>query len=854
MEFLENLSNDAIAVISMRTDATMESFNQRILYNDFQRLNTFLNSKTNVGDWIFVTIEGPSLLVTLLSCLQTQRVYFPIDDTFEETTETKVGRWKLQNFEATNSDWIHVDTVQIMGETVQLVERPTYNRKEDCHFISSHLAYIMKSSGTTGSARKTIKVPLVTLMTNLQSIQTRLNQSTLIIPNLAPKTFDPSIIEMLLPLVTGGTVVFPTRNSWMRSDIFWKFIQSSRVNTIMITPSLFSTFSTSIQREMLGLSNVIFGGEVFPNIPSRGGKVWNIYGTTECSVWSSLTLYSDTPSIHDTLPPDVFHVMNNELYIERPLHLQCLIDEEDSQLNVPVLRATGDLVDNGCVIGRINDTVKRFGRRIDFSLMLNNLNKWNNWKLPFPVILTKEDLVILVVDESKSRQDVFDQIKRLNVIEWPDEIWTWPSNLPIPLKNGKLDKNCMSLHSLPTWKPSRDPRILMQDMIGTVSEDEYFLNVGGDSFSAWRLVSILAPNRRNELLQVLLTQQIRSFFAGVSSEILREPKTFSKLVEEWCVRLDMCIDARPLLVDSHIYIGTHSGMFYCINTLQPQIYWSVQTSDRIEVAAVGFDGVLCVVCRNGHAYLISALIKGGQVLGIVHVGGARAAPIVYRGEFLIASYDGCIHRLAPTGELDKISISDKSLSTLEVWQDLIVVTTRSGQVFVLKDFKLLTQVNVSKPIFSKPLLIGGNLYILDVSGLVTIYSLTNELIVKTLQCDGFFADPIIWTNYLAMPSNTGKLNLLSLDTHAVIERQLGNDSLCTPISRNDELLICSTSGFLYKLDQHFQVSVYELSLQAATDEQGGPVSTKMFSSPILNQNGTAVIFGARDEILHCVKV
>jgi len=153
-------------------------------------------------------------------------------------------------------------------------------------------------------------------------------------------------------------------------------------NFWFMTPSLFSRFSLFQQKTLINTfqGDLLFGGEPFPlhvlsmrtlkkNLNEQ--RLWNIYGTTECSVWATLFLIppewkqNEIP-IGDPLDGISLSIHNEELQIQ--CGEGCWVGHE---LERPLIRSTGDLVyeENLCIYwkGRKDSVVKRFGQRFSLS-------------------------------------------------------------------------------------------------------------------------------------------------------------------------------------------------------------------------------------------------------------------------------------------------------------------------------------------------------------------------------------------------------------------------------------------------------------------------------------------------------
>lgn len=132
---------------------------------------------------------------------------------------------------------------------------------------------------------------------------------------LTAPTFDPSMIEIFLALFSGGQVAIVSRGIVLSCS--WpKFVQPMRTSVLQITPTHFMSLSVAQRVDLLlhcNLSHLIMGGEVFPRwliawlqsqsttrpTPPLRLQIWNIYGTTECSVWASMCLMNDLENAVD---------------------------------------------------------------------------------------------------------------------------------------------------------------------------------------------------------------------------------------------------------------------------------------------------------------------------------------------------------------------------------------------------------------------------------------------------------------------------------------------------------------------------------------------------------------------------
>ncbi|KAH6579182.1 hypothetical protein BASA61_001404 [Batrachochytrium salamandrivorans] len=271
-------------------------------------------------------------------------------------------------------------------------------------YKSKDLAYIIRTSGTTRGRNGGIlvRVPRSSISTNILEIRDRLqlqqSSSTAVFILVSAPTFDPFIIEVLLPLTTGGTLAIVPDQVIQSPNHLHEHITKLKITHLMATPSLFFRFSDIQQKSLImddsSIAHIILGGEPFPTglldlfryQKQPSASLWNIYGTTECSVWASLTLMDTT---NPNYIPQFYHSLDHTVMELRELNDEsqnmavdggrqyevylgginrvCYLGNE----SIPqILRPTGDLAVRDettggiTLLGRKDRQIKRSGYRI----------------------------------------------------------------------------------------------------------------------------------------------------------------------------------------------------------------------------------------------------------------------------------------------------------------------------------------------------------------------------------------------------------------------------------------------------------------------------------------------------------
>ncbi len=154
------------------------------------------------------------------------------------------------------------------------------------------LAYVIYTSGSTGRP-KGVQIPHRALDNFLRSMQERpgLSRDDVLLA-VTSLSFDISVLELLLPLVTGARVVLVPRTVAADGHELARMLDRGGVTTMQATPS---TWRMLIESGWTGSPRLrmLCGGEALPPglaaaLRPRGAELWNMYGPTETTVWSAV--------------------------------------------------------------------------------------------------------------------------------------------------------------------------------------------------------------------------------------------------------------------------------------------------------------------------------------------------------------------------------------------------------------------------------------------------------------------------------------------------------------------------------------------------------------------------------------
>src|SRR5262249_27936930 len=158
----------------------------------------------------------------------------------------------------------------------------------------ANLAYVIYTSGSTGTP-KGVQIPHSNVINFLSAMRAQPGLSNAdVMLAVTSLSFDIAALELLLPLVVGGRIELVSRRTATDAVRLIERIESSAVTIMQATPA---TYRMLLQAGWKGDSSLrlLCGGEALARdlaeqLSERGAELWNMYGPTETTIWSSISL------------------------------------------------------------------------------------------------------------------------------------------------------------------------------------------------------------------------------------------------------------------------------------------------------------------------------------------------------------------------------------------------------------------------------------------------------------------------------------------------------------------------------------------------------------------------------------
>ena len=290
-ELQASRSPDAVAVAAGNTEMTYRELDQRA-----NQLARHLR-KRGVGPEVPVGISldrGVEMVVALLGILKAGGAYVPLDPRVPDDRisfmmadaqpRVVITEQKLQrDVFGTEKILLDSDWGVIAEESKESVEKRSNPRT---------LAYVMYTSGSTGKP-KGVPIEHGSVVNLLRSMQREPGlTSDDVLLAVTTLSFDIAGLEMYLPLISGARLVIASSEDVIDGNRLRDLLSEKRITFMQATPATWRLLLGAGWQGSSGLK-ILCGGEALPpelakELTARAGSVWNVYGPTETTIWSTV--------------------------------------------------------------------------------------------------------------------------------------------------------------------------------------------------------------------------------------------------------------------------------------------------------------------------------------------------------------------------------------------------------------------------------------------------------------------------------------------------------------------------------------------------------------------------------------
>ena len=428
-------------------------------------------------------------------------------------------------------------------------DRPLIAQQSDknplSQVYSTDLAYVIYTSGSTGKP-KGVQVSHRSVVNCLSAIGENIALTVKdVFLALTTISFDIASLELFLPLITGAKLVLASRDEALDAKLLSDRLTECGATAMQATPSAWMLLLDAGWRSSPDFK-ILCGGEVLSReladqLLEGGASLWNLYGPTETTIWSTVSkvvageasVFIGRP-INNTqiyildfnrkvVPIGVYgevYIGGDGLargYLNRPeLNAERFIpnpfsDDPDARLYRTGDRARYRPDGNIEFLGRTDNQIKIRGHRVELGEIEAAINQHPTVKECVVVARARDsseekELIGHVVSTQESLVSV-DELRRFLGAKMPDYMipswFVFLDALPL-MPNGKVDRN--ALPPLDGERPSLDqrfiePRSEIEELVAQVWREvlnlvkvgvyDNFFDLGGHSLLATRVVARL---------------------------------------------------------------------------------------------------------------------------------------------------------------------------------------------------------------------------------------------------------------------------------------------------------------------------------------------------------------------------
>lgn len=283
---------DAIAVVFENEYLTYRELNKKANYLASYLQKIGISPEFLVGIYVDRSLE---MMVGLLGILKAGGAYVPLDPAYPperlafmlEDAKISVLLTQQKLLKTLPKNSASIVCLDADWEGISSCDEPVVGLQN-----SSNLAYVIYTSGSTGKP-KGVQISHASVVNFLSSMRQQLaiadRDVWLAVTSLS---FDIAALELFLPITTGSRVVVASREVASNGEKLLETLTNSGATVMQATPASWKMLLAAGWQGNNQLK-ILCGGEALPRqlanqLLLRGASVWNLYGPTETTIWSTL--------------------------------------------------------------------------------------------------------------------------------------------------------------------------------------------------------------------------------------------------------------------------------------------------------------------------------------------------------------------------------------------------------------------------------------------------------------------------------------------------------------------------------------------------------------------------------------
>ncbi|MBQ4850307.1 non-ribosomal peptide synthetase [Pseudoalteromonas sp. MMG012] len=521
-------------------------------------LDTHYAPKSRIGVYMEKSID---MVVAMLAIMRAGYTYVPLDPSYPQARVAQI----CQNAElacvVTQDGHFPINNSQSHFEVVTVAQLQKSEVKVAYPVLTeADIAYVLYTSGSTG-VPKGVAVPHSSIYYSLQANKEVFNfNKNDTMPTIGSQAFGVSLLEILVPLLSGGKIEIITRDD---VSLLPQLIEKTQqVSVLHAVPSLMGPWIDEVKAYgddcYPDLRLLLVGGEPVPDTLLKKIHAWRedvevrvLYGMTESSVVSSSYNPKSVSALNYCIGqphPNVNYLVMNqfgaiqpkglsgELYVaglslaaayvgnKQQTDKHFTYDESTAQR----VYKTGDRVKCHLdghyeFLGRLDNQISLRGVRIELGEIESCVNDISvvTHCVVHPQLMNDTDVLLVLYYSIKYGADSEDALAQIKAqltehlpVSMRPTLFSQLDALPLNA-NGKIDRKSLPIPQLKSVyiAPATPTEKTMQNLwcdlfeLDSISVEDNFFELGGHSLLASKLVA-----KANDIFQVSLS--ISAFFTA----------------------------------------------------------------------------------------------------------------------------------------------------------------------------------------------------------------------------------------------------------------------------------------------------------------------------------------------------
>lgn len=484
-------------------NVALEYNNTKISYRDLHsKVNQFAHFLTargvQSGDYIAVSYpRSPELIYAILGIIQCGAAYLPLDHEYpakriEYMMEDSEAKFLLTS-KALSLTLPKCSNTLLIDDAISSLEMYP-STKLPIEVNPENVLYLLYTSGSTGKP-KGAKISNRNVVNLLFALENEPGiKTTDRVPFISTISFDIASFELFFPLFKGATLVLPDHETSKDGQLLYEMLEKEKISLMVGTTTTYLMLCDAGWSKKLPIK-IWCCGEPLPvavakELLKRGDELWNLYGPTEVTIFSSCKHIKSEETLISVGGPIAnmqYYIVDEQLnllppntvgeiaigglgvgkgYLGKPeLTAQKYIPNKFSNKTGDIMYLSGDigklLPSNEIIcLGRIDHQVKVRGHRIEIGEIEQALLAIEGIKSA--IVLAKSDILVAFVTVNSEIGNELDEIR------------SWRNELASQLPAFMLPHEFHILEKMPTTLNDKIDRIaLLEYKSNSENQQEY---------------------------------------------------------------------------------------------------------------------------------------------------------------------------------------------------------------------------------------------------------------------------------------------------------------------------------------------------------------------------------------------